>query len=180
MRDDEAFRAFVRHRWAALVRSAFLLTGDAGHAEDLVQVALERLHRRWRRVDDPDRYVRRIILNEAASRWRFRARRPETLIAEVPEPAQPDMTAQQDERERVWRALAQLPPRTQAVLVLRYYEDLSEAECAAVLDCSIGSVKSQASRGLARLRADSNLATNRSGPPTSTPVPAPGGRSDER
>ncbi len=160
MHDEDEFRAFVRHRWSALVRSAYVLTGDAGHAEDLVQVALERMHRHLQHVDDLDRYARRIMVNEASSRWRSRSRRPETLVEAAPEAIGPDQIAQRDERDRVWRALRRLPPRTRAILVLRFYEDLSEPECAAVLDCSVGSIKSQASRGLAWLRANAGLGTD--------------------
>ena len=157
MRNDDEFRDFVRQRWTALRRTAYLLTGDNGHAEDLVQTALERLHRRWRWVDDPERYARRILANEASARWRRRIAKPETLMESVPESAAPGTEESQDERDRVWRALENLPRRTRVILVLRYYEDLTEAECAAVLQCSVGSVKSQASRGLAWLRADAGL-----------------------
>ena len=157
MRNDDEFRDFVRQRWTALRRTAYLLTGDTGHAEDLVQTTLERLHRRWRWVDDPERYARRILANEASARWRRRGAKPETLMGSVPECAAPDAAERHDDRDRLWRALENLPRRTRVILVLRYYEDLTEAECAAVLQCSVGSVKSQASRGLAWLRADAGL-----------------------
>lgn len=166
MATEEEFREFVTARWHALVRSAYLLTGDRGHAEDLVQGALERAHRRWKRVDDPERYVRRVLVTAAASRWRRVARRPETLTEHLPETAGPDQHARADDRDAVRRALATLPPRTRAVLVLRYVEDLSEADTAALLGCSVGSVKSQASRGLARLRSDLAAPGNDSPAPT--------------
>jgi RNA polymerase sigma-70 factor (sigma-E family) len=158
VRNEDEFRDFVRQRWTALARTAYLLTGDKGHAEDLVQIAMERLHRRWRWVDDPERYARRILANEASSRWRRRDAWPELLMDAVPESVAPSTEDRHDERDRLWRALENLPRRTRVILVLRYFEDLTEAECAAVLQCSIGSVKSQASRGLAWLRADASLA----------------------
>jgi RNA polymerase sigma-70 factor (sigma-E family) len=157
VRNEDEFRDFVRQRWTALTRTAYLLTGDKGHAEDLVQTSLERLHRRWNWVDDPERYTRRILANEASARWRRRATRPETITDSVPESEVPDAEELHDERDRLWRALANLPRRTRVILVLRYFEDLTEAECAAVLQCSVGSVKSQASRGLAWLRADAGI-----------------------
>jgi RNA polymerase sigma-70 factor (sigma-E family) len=157
VRNEDEFRDFVRQRWNALARTAYLLTGDRGHAEDLVQTALERLHRRWRWVDDPERYARRILANEASARWRRHAARPETVTDLVPESEIPTAEEAHDERDRLWRALANLPRRTRVILVLRYFEDLTEAECAAVLQCSVGSVKSQASRGLAWLRTDAGL-----------------------
>jgi RNA polymerase sigma-70 factor (sigma-E family) len=154
--DDDAFRAFVQRQWGPLVRTAYLLTGDRSTAEDLVQAALEKAHRHWariRRADSPEAYVRRVMVNTALS-WRRRRR-----IAEVPllgrdEAAGDDPYARTDTRYEVIAALRRLPPRTRAVLVLRYFEDLSEADIAQVLGCSPGSVKSQASRGLARLRAE--------------------------
>jgi RNA polymerase sigma-70 factor (sigma-E family) len=157
VRNEDEFRDFVRQRWTALARTAYLLTGDKGHAEDLVQTAMERLHRRWRWVDDPERYARRILANEASARWRRRAAKPETLMEAVPETVSSNTEKRHDERDRPWRALENLPRRTRVILVLRYFEDLTEAECASVLQCSVGSVKSQASRGLAWLRADARL-----------------------
>jgi DNA-directed RNA polymerase specialized sigma24 family protein len=131
MTDDETFREFVVRQWEPLSRTAYLLTRDRGLAEDLVQAALEKTHRHWRRIeraDSPEVYTRRVMINTA------------------------DRYGQVDNREVLLRALRRLPPRTQAILVLRYFEDRSEAEIARVLGCSPGSVKSQASRGLARLR----------------------------
>jgi RNA polymerase sigma-70 factor (sigma-E family) len=152
--DDESFRAFVQRQWGPLVRTAFLLTGDRGHAEDLVQAALEKTHRRWDRVstmDAPVAYVRRAMVNTATS-WRRRRR-----FSEVPllgfDGAAADPYAPVDQRQQILAALRRLPPRMRAVLILRYFEDLAEADVAHALGCSIGSVKSQASRGLDRLRA---------------------------
>jgi RNA polymerase sigma-70 factor (sigma-E family) len=170
--DDADFRAFVEQRWGQLNRTAYLLTGDRGIAEDLVQAALEKAHRHWARIlrkDAPEVYVRRVMVNTALS-WRRRRR-----VAEVPllagdesRGATDDPYGRADTRYEVLAALRRLPPRTRAVLVLRYFEDLSEAEIARALRCSPGSVKSQASRGLARLRAELTA-------PESTPLPAAGG-----
>ncbi len=156
--DEDQFRTFVETRWHTLLRLAYLLTGDAGRAEDLVQSALVRLHRHWRRVeraDGHDAYVRRIIVNLNISSWR-RRRLSEHLVDELPEQPQGwerDHTETHADRDQLARALVTLPPRMRAVIVLRYYDDLSEAEAAAVLGCSLGTVKSQTSRGLDRLRA---------------------------
>lgn len=151
--DEEAFREFVVSRWNALARTAYLLTGDHGRAEDLVQDALERAHRHWGRMerqDAPEVYVRRVMVNQAIS-WSRRRRFLELpLLASHAPPVDP--YGDHDLRDALWTAMATLPPRMRAVLVLRFYEDLTEAEIAAALGCSIGSVKSQSSRGLARLR----------------------------
>ena len=151
--DREAFDAFARGRMRELLRFAHVLTGDPHQAADLVQDALERTLLAWPRIirkDDPEGYVRRAIVNRHVSTWR-RLRR-ERLVADAPESRQllTDVAPRRD--SALWDALATLPPRQRAVLVLRYYEDLSEADCAAVLGCSIGTVKSQAWKALARLR----------------------------
>ncbi|MEV6811983.1 SigE family RNA polymerase sigma factor [Micromonospora sp. NPDC051296] len=154
--DDEQFRLFVQRQWGPLLRTAYLLTGDRGTAEDLAQSALEKTHRRWGRVlrrDAPEVYVRRVMVNTAIS-WRRRRRPLEVPLLTSDGAPTPDAYVQVEERELLLTALRRLPPRTQAILVLRYFEDLSEADTARVLGCSIGSVKSQASRGLARLRVE--------------------------
>jgi RNA polymerase sigma-70 factor (sigma-E family) len=151
--DDERFRLFVRDQWVPLTRTAYLLTGDRGTAEDLVQSALEKTHRRWGRIEFPEVYVRRVMVNTATSWWRRRRPIEVPLLTSDTAPT-PDAYVRVEQRQQLLVALRQLPPRTQAVLVLRYFEDLSEADTARVLGCSIGSVKSQASRGLARLRVD--------------------------
>jgi RNA polymerase sigma-70 factor (sigma-E family) len=157
MTDDETFREFVVRQWEPLSRTAYLLTRDRGLAEDLVQAALEKTHRHWRRIeraDSPEVYTRRVMINTAIS-WRRRRRWAEVPLLPSDEGrpgGQADRYGQVDNREVLLRALRRLPPRTQAILVLRYFEDRSEAEIARVLGCSPGSVKSQASRGLARLR----------------------------
>ena len=149
--DVAAFDAFVRARLPALLRFAYALTGDPHTAADLVQDALERTGMRWNKVErqgDPEGYVRRAILNGRVSRWRKHRR--ETLVDCVPE----RMTAYEVPRrdEQLWQLLATLPPRQRAVLVLRYYEDMSEVQIAATLGCSPGTVKSQSSKALAKLR----------------------------
>jgi RNA polymerase sigma-70 factor (sigma-E family) len=151
---DDGFRAFVEQQWAPLVRVAYLLTGDRGHAEDLVQAALEKTHRKWGRVSQmeaPVAYVRKAMVNTATS-WRRRRRVSEVPLLVTDSPAV-DAYGQIEQRQQVVAALRELPPRMRAVLVLRYFADLGETEVAELLGCSVGTVKSQASRGLDRLRA---------------------------
>jgi RNA polymerase sigma-70 factor (sigma-E family) len=129
-----------------------VLTGDPDSAEDLVQTALGRSLGAWRlhRIDDPQAFVRKVMVNSYASI--YRRRRREIATAEVPEGATiADDTRGIDDRDTVWRALLALPPRQRAVIALRYYEDLSEREIAAVMATSIGTVKSQSARALRRL-----------------------------
>jgi RNA polymerase sigma-70 factor (sigma-E family) len=160
MRGREAavsFEEFVQARSGSLLRTALLLTGqNRAEAEDLLQLALERAYRHWTRVagsGEPERYVRRILANASADRWRRLARRPEhALPADDAGPGIPDQAAILADRDYLLRALAALPPRQRAVLVLRYYDDFSEAEVAEALGCSVGTVKSHAARALARLR----------------------------
>ena len=154
-RETEAdFHDFVVSRSAALLATAYLLTGDRHRAEDLLQSALAKALRHWSRIHREGRvepYVRRIMVNEQRSWWRARRLR-EYPVAELPERADPGGDpAGMSERDAVWRALRTLPPRTRAVLVLRYWEDRSEAETAQLLGCSVGTVKSLGSRGLRRL-----------------------------
>jgi RNA polymerase sigma-70 factor (sigma-E family) len=153
-RDEAAFEAFVAARSAELLRTALLLTRDRGHAEDVLQTALVKAYRRWSRITaaDPYPYVRRILVTTAASWWRRRSTQ-EIVALPATDPAGPDETEAVADRERLADALAELPPRMRAVLVLRYAEDLSEAATAEALGCSVQTVKSQTSRGLARLRA---------------------------
>ena len=154
--EEQRFWEFVAGRRGRLVRTAYLLTGDHGLAEDFVQDALIRAYRNWHRIrkaDQPEAYVRRIVVNLANSWWR-RALRHRTHVAwQLPDrPDDRDAHAAVDRDDALWRALARLPAGMRTVIVLRYYEDLSEAETAAVLGRSTGTVKSQASRGLARMR----------------------------
>jgi RNA polymerase sigma-70 factor (sigma-E family) len=149
---EQEFHDFVVARRADLVRTAFLLCGDPHEAHDLVQTALVRVHRRWaaiERADAPEVYARKVVVNLTASWWRRRLRVPLSEIGGSTVARPGDRV---DDRAELWQAVMTLPPRTRAVLVLRYFEDLSEAETARQLGCSVGSVKSQASRGLARLR----------------------------
>jgi RNA polymerase sigma-70 factor (sigma-E family) len=153
---DADFAAYMQARQPALLRTAFLLTGDAHTAEDVVATALAKLYLAWDRVRDResvDGYVRRIIANETTSLWRRPWRRREVAAEVLPERGRAD--AYDDGRtEALWRAVSSLPTRQRAVVVLRYYEELSEAEIAHVLGISPGTVKSQASRALATLRTN--------------------------
>jgi RNA polymerase sigma-70 factor (sigma-E family) len=162
-----SFEEFVDARANSLLRTALLLTGQNwAEAEDLLQVALERAYRHWPRIcrlDEPERYVRKILANASADRWRWMARRPERPLAPSdPGPIAPDPAAGIADRDYLLRALAALPPRQRAVLVLRYFDDLSEAETADTLGCTVGTVKSQTARALARLRDPARAAADRS------------------
>lgn len=148
----ESFDAFVRARLPALLRFAHAVCGDPDTAADLVQDALERTGVRWHAIErggDPEAYVKRAIINGRTSRWRKLRR--ESLVDIVPESR--ERTEQKPHDDELWRLLKTLPPRQRAVLVLRYYEDMSEEQIAQTLGCAPGTVKSQASKGLARLRA---------------------------
>jgi RNA polymerase sigma-70 factor (sigma-E family) len=153
--DEADFTAFVANRSTALLSFAHVLTGDRHDAEDVVQTALAATALGWHRVrsrDNPEGYVRRAIVTTHLNRQRRRPWR-ERPSADVPEPpAPPALGDDLDERDAMWRVLATLPARQRAVLVLRYYEDLSEADIADVLGCSRGTVKSQAAKALDRLR----------------------------
>ncbi|PZG44519.1 SigE family RNA polymerase sigma factor [Spongiactinospora gelatinilytica] len=154
--DDDDFEDFVRARTTSLLRSAYLLTGDQHLAEDLVQSALARTHGAWRRLrrsGNADAYTRRTMYNLQVNWWR-RRRFTETGLDFAPERAHPDGTDEGALRLDLRRALLCLPPRQRAVLVLRYLEDRSEAEAADVLGCTVGTIKSQAAKGLARLRRE--------------------------
>jgi RNA polymerase sigma-70 factor (sigma-E family) len=150
------FSEFVRSRTPALLRTAFLLTGDRHLAEDLVQDALARTHRALRRLADEghfEAYTRTAMYHLHVSRWR-RRRVAESLPGEPAEAPDPggDHTAHVDLRISLHQALVRLTPRQRAVLVLRYFEDRSEVEAAELLGCSTGTIKSQTSKALARLR----------------------------
>lgn len=151
---DAEFRAFVAARSRALLRTAYLLTGDHQLAEDLLQTALTKTYLSWERIRDHgsvESYVRTTLVTTQISWWRRRWW-SERSVGEVWERPADDAFDRFDEWDRIWRSLRRLPPRQRAVVVLRYYEDLSEAEIARVLGCSTGTVKSQASRALATLR----------------------------
>ena len=155
MNDKGDFELFVASRSTALLRTAYLLcAGDRGAAEDLLQDVLERMYPKWRRLKgSPEAYARVALANASANRWRTRSRR----VRETPlttAPPQPVRGPEKEvvDRDEVVRALGELPERMRAVIVLRFFDDLSEADTAAALGCSTGTVKSQTSRGLAKLR----------------------------
>jgi RNA polymerase sigma-70 factor (sigma-E family) len=152
-----AFDDFVAARSGHLLRTAYLLTRDHALAEDLLQTALARSWFVWRRIaGDPEPYVRKVLVNTYASWWR-RKWNGEQPTDELPEAELDDHAARTATGEDLWRALGRLPKRQRAVVVLRYFEDLSEAETAAALDCARGTVKSQLSKALAKLRVDPAL-----------------------
>ncbi|MEV7006302.1 SigE family RNA polymerase sigma factor [Streptosporangium sp. NPDC051022] len=154
MRDRADFERYVEQRSARLLRTAYLLCRDWGTAEDLLQTALAKAWFAWRRVgDDPDPYVYRILANTHASWWRRRWR-GEVPTAEPPEGAAADPAGELGVREALRTALAALPAKQRAVLVLRYFADLPDKEIAAILGCSEATVRSQAARALAKLRVD--------------------------
>jgi RNA polymerase sigma-70 factor (sigma-E family) len=149
------FDSYVRSRSAPLLRLAYLLTGDHHRAKDLVQATLTKLLPRWERVaarGDPHAYVRTVMLHTALG-WRRRKWEAERPTGDLPDrPADRDPAVAVDDRERLRRALLRLPPRQRAAVVLRHYEDLTEAQAAAALGCSAGTVKTHTARGLDRLR----------------------------
>lgn len=158
--EAEGFAQFVEARQRALQRTAWLLTGDWALAEDLVQTALVRSWPRWERIqrrDDPEIYVRRVMVNTWAG-WRHRRWRAEHPAEAVPDkPAAGDLAADATARVAVCGVLATLTDRQRIVLVLRVFDDLSEAQVAQMLDCAVGTVKSTMARALARLREDPQL-----------------------
>lgn len=149
---DGQYSEFVAAAWGPLYRTAYLMVGDHGLAEDLVQTALTNTFASWHRVREPAAaaaYARTAVVRSATSLFRTRARRPERVTGEIPEtPYSPDHST----RPALLDALRQLPPRQRAVVVLRYYEDLSVAQAAQALGCSEGTVKSQTSEALGKLR----------------------------
>ncbi|MEU2743448.1 SigE family RNA polymerase sigma factor [Streptomyces sp. NPDC059340] len=162
---DEEFQRFVIGRWPRLMRTAFLLTGEQHAAEDLVQTTLEQVYVAWRRVgaaDDPEAYVRRVMINAHARKHRRRLKEflapkdDSGLTHELPDHG--DRIAQADDRSALLTALGQLPPRQREAVVLRYWEDLSESQAAEAMGCSVGAVKSNAAKGIAKLRAIPGLA----------------------
>jgi RNA polymerase sigma-70 factor (sigma-E family) len=157
----DGFDAFVLAHGSTLARSAYLLTGDRQRAEDLVQTALAKVSMRWDQVaakGDPTAYVRTTIVRTAIGwhrrRWSAEVPAPD---GNVPETVTGDGTAAVDARDRLRRALLQLPARQRAAVVLRFYEDRPESDVAALMGCSVGTVKSQTAKGLARLRAALDL-----------------------
>jgi RNA polymerase sigma-70 factor (sigma-E family) len=150
---QDSFREFVENRSSALLKTAVLLSGGDRHtAEDLLQNALIKAAGRWHRIDEPEAYVRQILYRQQISRWRLKWPRRELSVAEPPETgAEPDTSAA-ELRLLMRGALARLTARQRTVLVLRYFEDLPEADVARILGCSVGTVRSTTHRSLARLR----------------------------
>ncbi|MBV9383770.1 MAG: SigE family RNA polymerase sigma factor [Streptosporangiaceae bacterium] len=155
---DEEFGRFMRDRWPAMVRLAYALTRNPWTAEDVAQAAFTKAYAAWPRVTqarNPAAYVKRIVINEHRDRareWRLAER-----FAEIPLDRGVDVIAETDDRSALMAALRALGPRQRAVVVLRYWLDLSEAEIATAMSCSAGTVKSQASRALAALRKSTEL-----------------------
>ena len=151
--DVPDFDSWVAARGPALLRLAYVLTGNGTDAEDVVQDALSRALPRWSRiagVEDPDAYVRRMVVNAHVSRWR-KFRRREVPVATVRDRAATAGVPAED-RDRLWRACRALPPDQRTAVVLRFYEDLDYAEIAALTGVREGSVRSRVSRGVAALR----------------------------
>jgi RNA polymerase sigma-70 factor (sigma-E family) len=161
LEEPQGFRDYVAARQRALLRIALMLTGHQHTAEDLVQATLERVWPRWERIvraGDPDRYVRRVMINTYSSWWQ-RKWRAERSTSELPETTRLSETTSADDdfahadlSDALRRIMPTLTPKQRAVLVLRYYDDLTEAATAEVLGCSVGTVKSQTAKALARLR----------------------------
>lgn len=154
-RDRAEFAQFVAGRAGALQRAAYLMVGDVGLAQDLVQEALTKTYGAWPRLRDPgnaEAYTRRVITNTAISWFRRKGWHGERPTAELPERAVGGHADSVTDRATLLEALEQLPPRQRIAIVLRYFEDLTEAQTAAAMGCAVGTVKSQVSAGLSRLR----------------------------
>ncbi|HET7689952.1 MAG TPA: SigE family RNA polymerase sigma factor [Nocardioidaceae bacterium] len=153
---DAEFAAYMAARQPSLLRTAYLLTGDQHTAEDLVQTALAKLYLSWDKVQRReliDGYVRRILVNENNSLWRRSWKRREVTTEYLPDTPAPSQEADDGQGDALWEFVQTLPKKQRAAIVLRYYEELSEAETAQVLGVSVGTVKSQTSRALATMRA---------------------------
>lgn len=152
---SDDFTEYVEAAWARLFRTAYALTGDVTTAEDLLQRTLVKAFVHWKRVsraESPDSYLRRMMVNESASAWRTRSSRREVLTQQPPEVPSDSFDGLLATRDELWQGVCELPPRQRAVVVLRYYEDLSEREIAEVLGISQGSVKSMSSAAISKLR----------------------------
>lgn len=150
------FTELVAARGHALLRFAVMLCGDEDRAADLVQAALTRAYRRWARVaaaDRPEAYLKAMIVNEHLRWWRRLSNRELPAVSAPPEVGGSDASAAHASRDAAWALLGRLPRRQRAVLVLRYYEDLSDDQIAAVLGCAASTVRATASRALTTLRA---------------------------
>lgn len=157
----QQFTAYVTNRGPVLLRTARSMTANPSDAEDLLQTALAKTYLAWDRIADHgalDGYVRRTLVNTRTSQWRKR-RVDEFACDELPEIglSTPDTAEQQAQRDALWRAVSRLPARQRAMVVLRYFEDLSEVQTAQVLGVSVGTVKSAVSRALVKLRTDPEL-----------------------
>lgn len=149
-----AFLEFATARSASLHRIAYLMVGDSHLAQDLVQEVLTKVYVAWPRVREPNAYCRRAITTTAVSWMRRKSWHEHPVETGLDEPTPgPDSSAMTDTRLEVWAALDAVPPRQRAALVLRFYEDLTETQTADALGCSVGTVKSQVSAGLKKLRA---------------------------
>lgn len=154
-RDRAAFSEFVTARSAALHRAAYLMVGDVGLAQDLVQEALTKTYVAWPRLRDAgnaEAYTRKVITNTAITWFRRKGWKGERATGELPETVHGGHADHVADRTALMQALAQLPPRQRAAIVLRFYDDLTEAQTAAAMECAVGTVKSQVSAGLAKLR----------------------------
>ncbi|MQY12338.1 RNA polymerase sigma-E factor [Streptomyces sp. RB5] len=151
---EDSFREFVEGRSAVLLRLALLLSGgDTGAAEDLLQNALIKAAGRWQRIEEPEAYVRQVLYRQQIGRWRLKWPGREQSVAEPPEGSGGDLANAVELRLVVGRALRRLTTRQRTMLVLRYYEDLAEADVAELLGCSVGTVRSTTHRALGKLRA---------------------------
>jgi RNA polymerase sigma-70 factor (sigma-E family) len=154
----EEFEAWATGRYGGLLHAAYLLTGDRETAQDLAQTALAKTQVAWRRVHtSPDAYVRRAMVTTHTDWWRRQPWRERSTATFIDRTAVGDSHGQVDDRDALLRALKDLPPRMRTIVVLRYYLQLTERECADLLGCSLGTVKSTASRALDRLRAHPTL-----------------------
>ena len=156
MDDDASYVDFVTGRWSALFRLSYLLTGSQERAEDLLQSVLMKAYASWGRIhrmESPDAYVRRMLVNGAISAGR-RGWRREHPTGEVPETGVGGHEQQYVDREALWAVVQGLPPRQRAVVVLRYYEDLPLTAIAETVGCTVGTVKSTLARSLSRLRKE--------------------------
>jgi RNA polymerase sigma-70 factor (sigma-E family) len=157
-RERDAFRDYVAARSPALLRTAYLITGNRADAEDLLQTSFAKTYLAWSRLRDResnDAYLRRVLATTRTSSWRRHL--TVTPVEHMPERPGRDATGDRDIQDALWAALPGLPAKMRAAVVLRYYEDLSEAEVADVLGCSVGTIKSQIAHALAKLRDDAGL-----------------------
>jgi RNA polymerase sigma-70 factor (sigma-E family) len=152
IRRGSDFDDFVVGAAPGLLRMAIALTGDRDAAQDLVQDVLVRMYVAWPRIEDPTAFARRSLINATTNRWRLRGRRREQPLTSVREPAIDDRSNEQSRRDELVRAVSALPARQRSAVVCRFLLDMSEADTAAALSCSVGTVKSHTARGLARLR----------------------------